>query len=159
MELSESQINLLPSQSLQLLSPGLLLSPWDQDAYSFTECFVRADEKRISFVNTNFRFNTVAPPYLWRCDSVQSLNRVRLFATPWSAARQAPLSSTNSWSLLKLMSTELMMPSNHLILCYPLLLLPLIFPRSRAFSNEPVLRIWWPGFQRIPKSTDAQALI
>ena len=75
--------------------------------------------------------------------SVQSLNRVRLFATPWTAACQASLSITNSWSLLKLMSIELVMPSNHLILCHPLLLLPSIFPSIRVFSNESVLHIRW----------------
>ena len=73
--------------------------------------------------------------------SVQSLSHVRLFATLWTAARQASLSITNSHSLLKLMSIELMMPSNHLILCHPLLLLPSIFPSIRVFSNESVLCI------------------
>ena len=78
--------------------------------------------------------------------SVQSLIRVRLFATPWTAAHQAFLSITNSQSLLKLMSVELVMPSNHLILCRPLLLLPSIFPSIRVFSNEPALRIRWPKY-------------
>ena len=76
--------------------------------------------------------------------SVQPLSRVRLSATPWTAARQASLSITNSWSLLKLMSIELVMPSNHLILCCPLLLPPLIFSNIRVFSNESVLCIRWP---------------
>ena len=76
--------------------------------------------------------------------SVQSLSCVQLFATPWTAACQASLSITNSWSLLKLMSIELVMPSNHLILCHPLLLLPSIFPSNRVFSNESVLCIRWP---------------
>ena len=76
--------------------------------------------------------------------SVQSLNCVQLFVTPWTAACQASLSITNSRSLLKLMSIELVMPFNHLILCCPLLLLPSIFPSIRFFSNESVLRIWWP---------------
>ena len=76
--------------------------------------------------------------------SVQSLSCVQLFATPWTAARQASLSTTNSRSLLKLMSIELVMPSNHLILCHPLLLLPSIFPSKRVFSNESVLHIRWP---------------
>ena len=66
--------------------------------------------------------------------------------TPCTAARQASLSITNSWSLLKLMSIELGMPSNHLILCHPLLLLPSIFPSIRVFSNESVLRIRWPKY-------------
>ena len=73
--------------------------------------------------------------------SVQLLSRVQLFTTPWTAAHQASLSITNSWSLLKLMSIELVMPSNHLILCHPLLLLPSIFPSIRVFSNESVLHI------------------
>ena len=76
--------------------------------------------------------------------SFQSLSRVRLFVTPWSAARQASLSFTNSWSLLKLMSTESVMPFSHLILCHPLLLLTSIFRRIRVFSNESVLHIRWP---------------
>ena len=75
--------------------------------------------------------------------SVQSLSHERLFATPWTAARQAFLSITSSWSLLKLMSTESVMPSNHLILSCPLLLLPLVFPSIRVFSNESVLCIRW----------------
>ena len=73
--------------------------------------------------------------------SVQSLSRVQLFATPWTAAHQAFLSITNFWSLLKLMSIELGMPSNHLILCRPLLLPPSIFPSIRIFSNESALCI------------------
>ena len=78
--------------------------------------------------------------------SVQLLSRVWLFATPWSAARQASLSIINSWSLLKLMSIELVMPSNHLTLCCPLLLLPSIFPRIRVFSNKSILPIRWPKY-------------
>ena len=77
---------------------------------------------------------------------VQSLSRVRLFVSPWTAAHQASLSIINSWSLLKLMSIESVMPSNHLILCYPLLLLPSIFPSIRVFSNESVLHIRWPKY-------------
>ena len=78
--------------------------------------------------------------------SVQSLSRVQLFATTWTAAHQASLSTTNSMSLLKLMSIESVMPSNHLILCHPLLLLPSIFPSIRVFSNKSVLRIRWPKY-------------
>ena len=73
--------------------------------------------------------------------SVQSLNHVQLFATPWTIGHQASLSITNSWSLLKLMSMESVKPSNHLILCHPLFLLPSIFPRIWVFSNELALRI------------------
>ena len=78
--------------------------------------------------------------------SVQSLSRVRLFVTPWTAARQASLSITNSRSLLKLMSIMSVIPSHHLILCHPLLLLPSTFPSIRVFSNESVLLIRWPKY-------------
>ena len=78
--------------------------------------------------------------------SAQLLSRVQLFVTPWTAVRQASLYITNSQSLLKLMSIELVMPSNHLILCCPLLLLPSIFPSIRVFSNESVLHIRWPRY-------------
>ena len=84
---------------------------------------------------------------LWSTSSVQSLSRVRLFATPWTIAHQASLSITNCQSLLKLMSIESVMPSNHLILCHPLLLPPSIFPSIRVFSNESVLRIRWPKYR------------
>ena len=75
-----------------------------------------------------------------------SLSHVQLFATPWTAAYQAFLSITNSQSLLKPMSFESVMPSNHLILCHPLLLLPSIFPSIRVFSDESVLLIRWPKY-------------
>ena len=77
-------------------------------------------------------------------NSVQLLSHVRLSATPWTAARQSSLSITNSRTLLKLMSIKLVMPSNHLILCHSLLLLPSIFPSIRVFSNESVLCMRWP---------------
>ena len=78
--------------------------------------------------------------------SVLSLSHVQLFATPWTAACQASLSITSSQSLLKLMSITSVMPSNHLILCHPLLLLPSIFPSIRVFSNESVICIRWPKY-------------
>ena len=78
-----------------------------------------------------------------KVQSVQSFSRVRLFATPWTVARQASLSITNSQSLLKLMSIESVMSSNHLILCCPLLLLSSIFPSIRVFSNESFIHIRW----------------
>ena len=81
-----------------------------------------------------------------RLSSAQLLSRVQLFATPWTAARQVSLSITNSRSLLKLMSIASVMPSNHLILCCPRLLLPSIFPSIRVFSNESVLHIRWPKY-------------
>ena len=77
--------------------------------------------------------------------SIQSLSHVLLFATPWTTARQASLSITNSWSPPKTMAIESVMPSNHLILCHPLLLLTSIFPSIRVFSNESALHIRWPS--------------
>ena len=78
--------------------------------------------------------------------AVHSLSHVHLFATPWTAARQPSLSFTISWSLLKLMVIELVMPSSHLILCHPLFLLPSIFPSIRGFSNELDVCIRWPKY-------------
>ena len=83
-----------------------------------------------------------APTISW----VQLLSRVQLFSTQWTAARQASLSITNSWSFFKLMSIELVMPSNHLILCHLFLLPPSVFPSIRVFSNESVLHIRWPKY-------------
>ena len=81
--------------------------------------------------------------YYYQFSSVQLLSHVQLFATPWTAALQASLSITNSRSLLKLMSIESVMPSNHLIFCRPLLLPPSIFPNIKIFSNESVLCVRW----------------
>ena len=86
------------------------------------------------------------PSMFWAAMSVQLLSCVRLFVTPWTAAHQASLSITNSQRLLKLMSIMLVMPSNHLILCCPLLLLPSLFPSIRVFSNESALLIRWPKY-------------
>ena len=95
--------------------------------------------------------------------SVQSLSPVQLFVTPWTSACQASLSITNSWSLLKLLSVALVMLSNHLILCHPLLLPPSIFPSVRVFSNELVLCIRWPKYGsfsfRINPSNEYSGLI
>ena len=92
------------------------------------------------FVNASIKVRST-----WVCIFllVQSLSRVQLFAAPWTVAHQASLSIANSGSLLKLMSIESVMPSNHLILCHPLLLSPSIFPSNRIFSNEVVLCIRW----------------
>ena len=95
--------------------------------------------------------------------SVQSLSRVRLFVTPGTKACQASLSITNFQSSLKLMSMELVMPSNHFILCRPLLLLPSIFPSIRVFSNESVLCIRWPmywscGFSISPSNEYSESI-
>ena len=97
------------------------------DVFSFSICLSR-NASRFSFADKLF-------------SSVQSLSRIWLFLTLWTAARQASLSITNSWSLLKLMSIESVMPSNHLILCHPLLLRPSILPSIRVFSKESALRI------------------
>ena len=83
---------------------------------------------------------------LYQFSSVQSLSHIRLFATPWIAAHQASLSITNARSSLKLKCIELVMPSSHLILCHPLLVLTSIFPSIRVFSNELALRIRWPKY-------------
>ena len=85
----------------------------------------------------------IHPSIYLHLSSVQSLCHAWLFVTPWTAACQASLSFTNSWSLTKLLSIKLVMPSNHLILCHLLLLLPSIFPSIRVFSNESVLHICW----------------
>ena len=110
--------------------------------YKTTASVAERDEARVQL------FSLLVPPFwfpgfCWRpwgslgrsqFSSVQSLSRVQLFATPWTAAHQASLSTTSSWSLLKLISIESVMPSNHLILCCPLLLLPSIFPASGSFQ-------------------------
>ena len=98
--------------------------------------------------------NYVLPVYIRESDSdyvfiiivAQSLSYIRLSVTPWTAARHTSLSSAISQSLLKFMSTESVMLSNHLILCHPLLLLPSIFPKIRVFSNESALCIRWPKY-------------
>ena len=93
------------------------------------------------------RFNSFINQEFTQIHSVQfSGSVVSDFATPWTAARQASLSITNSWSLLRLMSIELVMQSNHLILCLPLLLLPSIFPSIRVFANESALHVRWPKY-------------
>ena len=97
---------------------------------------------RFTVLNTSTNTERI----LCQFSSVQSLCRVRLFVTPWIAAHQAPLSITNSRSSLRLMSIELVMPCNHLILCCALVLLPSIFHSIRGFSNESALRIRWPKY-------------
>ena len=106
----------------------------------FTSCFLSILSLNVIF----FKFYCICS--FITISSVQSLSHVWLFATPWTAAHQASLSITNSWSLLRLMSIESVMPSNHLILCRPLLLLPSVFPSIRVFSNESALHIRWPKY-------------
>ena len=103
--------------------------------------------------DTNIQFTQFYPKYtiftiynILQFNSVQSLSSVQLFVNTWIAACQASLSITNSWSLLKLMPIESVMPSSHLILCCPLLLLPPILPSIRVFSNESTLLIRWPKY-------------
>ena len=106
-------------------------------------------------LDTEFKFYLWPQWIVWLCksfnicktfNSAQSLSNVWLFETLWTVAHQASLSITNSQSLLKLMSIEVLMPSNHLILCHPLLLLPSLFPSIRVFSTESVLRMRWPKY-------------
>ena len=97
-------------------------------------------------------FTVCRKPGAAEFSSTQSLSRERLFATPWTAALQASLSSTIFWSLLKLMSVESVMPSNHLIVCHPLLLLPSVFPSIKVFSNELALCIRWPKYWSVSLS-------
>ena len=115
-------------------------------------------------VNSHYhRFHVCEFAYLLLFTSVQSLSHVRLFATAWTAAHQASLSISNSLGLLKFMSIESVKPSNHLILCCPLLLLPSIFPSIRVFSNESVVLIRWPKYWSfsfsISPSNEHQGLI
>ena len=91
--------------------------------------------------------------------SIQSLSCVQLFVTPWTEACQASLSITNSWSPPKPMPIELVMPSNHLILCHPLLLLPSIFPSIRVFSNESAICIRWPKYWSFSPTNEYSGLI
>ena len=93
-----------------------------------------------------YTFSSLQLSHSVQFSSAQSLTHVRLFVTPKITARQASLSITNSWSSLKLMSIKSVMPSNHLILCHPLLLLPSVFPSIRNFSNESSLHIRWPKY-------------
>ena len=126
---------MFPCYALNLSHPFLpLLCP---QVSSLCLCLYFCPANR--FISTSFLDS------IYMC-SVQSLSHVWLFATPWTAARQTSLSITISQSLLKLTSIESVMPSNHLILCCPLLLLPSIFPSVRVFSSESVLCIRWPKY-------------
>ena len=92
------------------------------------------------------KVNSFSDPLPLSVSSVQLLTYVQLFETPWTGAHETSLSITNSWSLHKLMSIESVMPSNHLIFCHPILLLPSIIPSIRVFSNESLLHIRWPKY-------------
>ena len=108
---------------------------------------MQVDQNCFSVQKSNWTYSNIS--------SVHSLSPVRLFAASWTAARQASLFITNSWSLFKFMSTESVMPSNHLIFCRPLLLLPSVFPSIRVFSNESVLHL---GGQSIGVSASTSVL-
>ena len=130
--------SVMPSSHLILCCPLLFLP----SIFPNIRVFPNESDLRIRWPKYwSFSFNIIPT-----ISSVQSLSRVWLFETPWIAARQASLSIANSQSLLKLMSIELVMPSSHLILYSPLLLLPSIFPNIRVFSDESVLRINWPKY-------------
>ena len=137
----------LTSQDAYLTPPPLsqtLQTPSHSDSVNDSASFlwekVKHSEKIISF-----SYNQTLQSISVQFSSVQWLSYVQLFVTPWTAAHQASL-SINSQSLLKLKSIELVMPSNHFILCGPLLFLPSIFPSIRVFSNESVLPIKWPKY-------------
>ena len=119
------------------IEPKSLMSPALAGGFFTSSVTWEALVIRILFTKYSF------PTFL---HSGQSLSRVRLFATPWTVAHQASLSITNSRNFLKLMSIESVMPSNHLIFCHPLLLLPSIFPSIRVFSNELALHVRWPQY-------------
>ena len=126
----------LPNPGIEPGSPTLLADalPSEPPGKSLT----RNDKTASYLISQHHSFSQFS--------SVRSFSHVQLFANPWTAACQASLPITNSWSLLKPMSIKLVMPSNHLILCHPLLLPPSIFPSIRVFSNESVLHIRWPKY-------------
>ena len=129
-------------------SPDIFLAPvflsWCSDAFCKDLQVVLSLYKGILGRNCVTLFSLSSSKHICSISSVQSLSHVRLFSTPWAAAPQASLSITNSRTLLKLMSIESVMPSNHLILCHPLLFPPSVFPTIRVFSSESVPRIRWP---------------
>ena len=130
-----------PDSSVEQISQAKILG-WVAISFS-RESFHTRDWTHISYVGRWILYYWVT----WEAfSSVQLLSCVWLFLTPWAAARQASLSVTNSRRLLKLMSIESVMPSNHLVLCHPLLLLPSILPNIRVFSNESALCIRWPKY-------------
>ena len=126
--------SLLIYHSLRILSPALIHGPWETCSRLWSLLVGNPVER---------------PPFkasLTFISSVQLLNRVRFFANPWTTTRQASLPITSSWSLVKLMSIESVMPSSDLILCCPLLLPPSVFPIIRVFANESALHIRWPKY-------------
>ena len=139
-----------------------MYSLWEENAEMMNSNWIVGQGTCLNFV-TSHHITRDHYVFLDSVGSVQSLSHVRLFATPWTAACQASLSITNSRSLLRLMSTESVMPSNHLILCHPLLLPPSIFPGIRVFSSESALRIrcskYWSFSFNISPSNEYSGLI
>ena len=126
-----------------------LLAPKNTGPLWPNHLFLFQENKEISLYTHILSTGLLCASSRWstiQFSSVQSLSHVRLFVTPWTTAHQASLSITNSQSLLKLIFIELVIPSNHLILCLSLLLLPSIFPSIRVFSNESVLHSRWPKY-------------
>ena len=142
---SRTQLKRLSSSSSQWQPTLVFLPGKSQERWSLVGCCLwgRTESDTTEMTQQQQSESIVCSPI----SSVQELSHVWLFATPWTTARQASLSITNSWTLLKLMSIESVMPSNHLILHRSLLLPPLIFPSIRVFSNESVLHIRWPKYQ------------
>ena len=146
----------LPTPGIETESPDSYISRWIVYHWATWEAktvYIWVTQKGLMKIMSSWKRNlgTVPPQSYYMLlfldiSSVQSLSCVRLFVTPWTAAHQASLSITNCRSLLKLMSIESVMPSNHLILCHLLLLLPSIFPSIRVFSIESVLCIKWPKY-------------
>ena len=146
-----SSLPTLPISAFVPLLPVSFLFSTKRENASKNTCSLLKSKKntKISCILTpRNSFSVYTPKHFsaFQFSSFQSLSRVQLFATPWIAARQASLSITNSQSSLKLMSIESVMPSSHLILCRPLLLLPRIWPAIRVFSNESTLCMRWPKY-------------
>ena len=154
--------NYLSKSILTLFGPQI----WHEHIYFCFHCLYLSEATIIPYLNGLLSFLTVIPTFTLclpcfrvslcnicsfsaQLSSFQSLSRVRLFATPWTAAHRASLSITDSRSLLKLMSIESVISSNHLILCHLLFLLPPIFPSIRVFSNESVLHIRWSKYWNV----------
>ena len=138
----------MPSSHLILCRPLLLLTPIPPSirAFSSESTLHTRWPKFWSFSFNISASNDYSGLISFQFSSLQSLSCVRVFVTPLTAALQASMTITNSRSLLRLMSIESVMPSNHLLLCCPLLLLPSIFPSTRVFANESVLHIRWPKY-------------
>ena len=128
------------------LENSMVRGAWWATVHGFSKSWTWLSDFYFPESRGSYQSNALWPMLSVQFSSVQSLSRVRLFATQWITACQASLSITSSWSLLKLMSIGLVMPFSHLILCRPLLLLPPIPPSIRVFSNESTLRMRWPKY-------------